>query len=300
MRNTVLSQVTGDVALDALLDSIVDAVILIDEGGIIRRFNKGAERIFGYGRDEALGRNVAMLMPAEHATRHDGYLAQYRETGEARIIGIGREVVARRKDGTELPVVLSVGVLEILGERFFVGNIHDLTVEARLRQLATVDQLTGAFNRGHCLELAAREFNRQRRHGGSIAVLLLDIDRFKSVNDTFGHATGDLALKGFTDACRGDLRDVDIFGRIGGEEFLLILPEADRTQAELVAERLRRATEDIVLPNPDGETFGFTVSIGIACVEPSDEAIENAIRRADAALYRAKAAGRNRVEFRAG
>jgi sigma-B regulation protein RsbU (phosphoserine phosphatase) len=126
----------------AILDTIIDGVIVIDEVGTIRLFNPAAERLFGYSREEALGRNVKMLMPSPDRERHDGYLARYRETGVRKIIGIGREVVGQRKNGSTFPFYLSIGELRQDGERLFVGIVHDLTrrkqAESKLMILSRV------------------------------------------------------------------------------------------------------------------------------------------------------------------
>jgi two-component system, LuxR family, sensor kinase FixL len=123
----------------------VDAIIVIDERGLIEAFNPGAERMFGYRAEEVLGRNVNVLMPAPYRGEHDGYMGRYLATGEARIIGIGREVSAQRKDGSTIPVHLSVGEMSLEGQRKFTGILHDLTarvhVEAQLREQAALVRL---------------------------------------------------------------------------------------------------------------------------------------------------------------
>ncbi|HYG89736.1 MAG TPA: sensor domain-containing diguanylate cyclase [Azospirillum sp.] len=163
-----------------------------------------------------------------------------------------------------------------------------------LRHIATVDPLTGAWNRRHFLELANRELERARRHHRPLCVLMLDVDHFKRINDTYGHAIGDAALVALVAACRGALRGSDLLGRLGGEEFAVLLPETDAKNACEVAERLRYAISAIALPLPAG-LVGMTASIGVAAADPADASMERPLIRADEALYRAKAEGRNRV-----
>ncbi len=145
-QNSDLAQLRNSEArLRSVVESAVDGIIVIDAAGIVEAFNQGAERLFGYGASEVIGRNVSMLMPSPYREEHDGYLARYLRTGEARIIGIGREVTARRKDGTTFPVQLSVGEMSVAGGRKFTGIIHDLSarvrVEAQLREQAALVRL---------------------------------------------------------------------------------------------------------------------------------------------------------------
>jgi PAS domain S-box-containing protein len=120
--------------LRALVDSAVDGIIVIDAGGHIETFNPAAERLFGYREDEVVGRNVNVLMPTPYREEHDGYLSRYQRTGEARIIGIGREVTGLRRDGTTFPLHLSVGEMTVGSERKFTGIIHDLSERIRLEE----------------------------------------------------------------------------------------------------------------------------------------------------------------------
>jgi PAS domain S-box-containing protein len=120
--------------LQSIIDSAVDAIIVIDANGRVESFNRGAERLFGYPAAEVIGRNVSILMPSPDREQHDHYLARYLTTGEAKIIGIGREVIGRRRDGTGVPVHLSVGEMSIGGERKFTGMLHDLSSRVRLEE----------------------------------------------------------------------------------------------------------------------------------------------------------------------
>jgi diguanylate cyclase (GGDEF)-like protein len=164
-----------------------------------------------------------------------------------------------------------------------------------LRLIATVDVLTGLYTRRHILELGGREEERWRRHGGHLSLALIDIDHFKKVNDTYGHASGDEVLKRFAEVCRETFRQIDFIGRFGGEEFLVVLPDTGMDDACAIAERLRLHTEseNIVLQKAG---IRITASIGVSEMTPADASLEQAVSRADAALYRAKNNGRNRVE----
>jgi diguanylate cyclase (GGDEF)-like protein len=171
---------------------------------------------------------------------------------------------------------------------------------AEFKDLATRDSLTGVANLRHFLHLSTLELDHAQRMGRPLAVLGLDIDHFKRINDTYGHAVGDQALKVFADTCRHGLRDPDILGRCGGEEFSVTLPNTNAEGAHVLAERLRQQVESIALPLDSGETLRFTVSIGIAAYDGLTDtpslSIASLQQQADAALYRAKHQGRNRVE----
>ncbi len=153
-----------------------------------------------------------------------------------------------------------------------------------MRELAVRDELTGAYNRRFLMETMAREHARAGRLGGSFAVCLIDVDHFKTVNDTLGHPAGDEVLKVVAAVAARGLRATDVFGRFGGEEFLVVLPDTDRAGALLAAERIRAAVA--------AETQ-VTVTIGVA--ESAKDDVAAVLARADKALYRGKAAGRNRV-----
>jgi diguanylate cyclase (GGDEF)-like protein len=168
---------------------------------------------------------------------------------------------------------------------------------AELYEEATRDELTHISNRRHVMLMARHEAQRARRTGRRLTLLLFDIDRFKRVNDTLGHERGDEVLRCVTETCAKELRASDLFGRIGGDEFLIVLPESEPEEAQLVAERLRTTVEsrcaraDLAAP--------LTISIGFASVAPDehpvDELVTTALARADDALYQAKQRGRNQV-----
>lgn len=166
---------------------------------------------------------------------------------------------------------------------------------ARLNRLATLDALTGVWNRRRFLDLAEAELGRARRYGRQLGVFLLDLDRFKTINDTHGHAAGDEVLRAVVKRTREALRASDHIARFGGEEFVVLLPETDGDGTTIVAERVRAslAAAPVVV---DGRPIPITASIGIAWWLPGEASMEATLRRADLALHAAKQAGRNRVQ----
>lgn len=166
--------------------------------------------------------------------------------------------------------------------------------EERLRHMATVDDLTRIFNRRHFMALAANEMDLALRYRCPFSVLLLDVDRFKAINDKHGHLTGDRVLQALARCCRGLIRRHDILARFGGEEFVFLLPRTAVPDAAALAERIRSSLAREPVPCSGGPIH-FTVSIGVATFTESTETLEDVLRAADQALYQAKARGRNRV-----
>lgn len=163
-----------------------------------------------------------------------------------------------------------------------------------LERLATTDPLTGVYNRRYLMDFAIKEFLRSQRYAHLFSVLQMDIDYFKKINDTYGHAVGDEVLKAFTVTCQEALRESDVLGRIGGEEFSIILPETKKEGALVVAERIRRSIAELKV-DVNAQGIHFTVSIGVTILRQDDSGIEAVLRRGDEALYLAKNGGRNKV-----
>jgi len=187
--------------------------------------------------------------------------------------------------------------LRFAGDDALLAAIVDVTAQRHAREdllvQATRDALTGVFNRRYVENVLSKEVERAGRHGRPLAVAILDADNFKRINDTRGHQTGDEVLRAITERCRNTLRSHDVFGRYGGEEFVIVFPETNLDEAGLVAERLRAAVADEPFKVGD-DTLGVTVSIGLAAYTPGHD-MDKLLQRADAALYTAKQNGRNLV-----
>ena len=186
------------------------------------------------------------------------------------------------------------------GEMYaLLGMSTDMTerkhLEDEMLRLATTDDLTRLSNRRHFLERAESTLSRSRRYNEPLALLMCDIDFFKNINDTFGHAVGDQALCKVADIIRGSLRDTDLAGRIGGEEFAILLVQTELDSAHDVADRLRRSIEAAPIDLDDGQHILLTISIGIATPSYPMETLATLLQHADQALYAAKRQGRKRV-----
>jgi diguanylate cyclase (GGDEF)-like protein/PAS domain S-box-containing protein len=208
----------------------------------------------------------------------------------------------KKRSGQEFWAELSARIVELDGQRCSLVGIFDVTaqkdLEQKLRTLATRDSLTGATNRRYFVELGQHERERARRSGAPLALCLFDADHFKRVNDNYGHVAGDHVLTAIAQSAQSALRGSDVLGRLGGEEFAILLPETDLAGAKLVAERVRSAVAAAEVPNgdsPDQAPIRITISLGVAELR-ADEALESLLKRADRALYAAKDLGRDRVQ----
>jgi diguanylate cyclase (GGDEF)-like protein/PAS domain S-box-containing protein len=257
----------------------------------IRFCNERAADLFETTVGEMLGAPVPRLHPDE-----DMHL-RFRETLERdhRVDAAGVEILTRR--GSCFYSLLNARLLPSGGERVAMLTLTDVTeqkrIEDQLRALATTDALTGALTRRHFFDLAELEWARSTRHRHPLCVALIDVDHFKTVNDRFGHGTGDEALRLVAATVRVGLRRHDLLGRYGGDELALLFPETPLEGAKQVSDRIRRAVAEISLVR--GELpVRLTISAGIVERRP-DESLEAACQRADTALYDAKDAGRDCV-----
>jgi diguanylate cyclase (GGDEF)-like protein len=276
------------------------AILVVSDGEVRLRASEGlrdpghletSDHVLGVVRD----REVRMLdLPDDVVV--DGLLVAFR----ARHVLVAPLVFKS--------VVLGVVVLAVGGQHRFDGRrliellrptlglaLNNAMAHERLQRLAAVDPLTDAYNRRFGLARLREEFSRAVRTGAPLGLVMLDIDRFKQVNDTYGHVVGDRVLRATAGACRRVLREGDVLVRYGGDELLAVLPGASRADAMEVAERLRRAAADMTVSD-GSQVIGVTLSAGVASSPEERVDAETAlVERADASLYEAKALGRNRV-----
>jgi diguanylate cyclase (GGDEF)-like protein len=176
----------------------------------------------------------------------------------------------------------------------FKAYIREKDAKEMVAYMANIDPLTKSLTRRHFFNIAESEFLRFRRYRRQLSMLVLDADHFKNINDTYGHYAGDLVLRNLSLVTMEQKRTQDTFGRLGGEEFGLLLPETNLEQAKVVAERIQKAWQQT--PSPvDDNVIHSTVSIGIAEAKPEDRSFEDVLRRADRMMYKAKEAGRNQI-----
>ncbi len=277
----------------AILDAASDAIITIDDRGIIQAQNRIAQIMFGVSGEDAIGRNISIIIPPPHREQHDGYLERYRRTGVRRMIGTTQQLEAMRADGEIFPVELSISEVRAGNKRLFTAIIRDITERKRLGDkiqiMAHYDQLTGLANRALFHDRLAQAIALARRRSGKVGLLYLDLDRFKPVNDNYGHAAGDMLLCAVAGRLREAMRASDTVARLGGDEFAVILAEISaRADANAVAEKLKFSLDEPY--RLDDVIVGVGASIGIA-VFPDDAAFgEELVKLADQDMYRRKQA----------
>ncbi|BCK87600.1 hypothetical protein MIZ01_1391 [Sideroxyarcus emersonii] len=282
-----------------LVESLSDWVWEVDEQGRYTYCSPRVKDMLGYDPEELLGKSPFDLMPsAEAAKVRDIFASHIAARKPLKCL----ENTNRHKNGHLLVLETSGTPIFDADGKFkgYRGIDRDITDRKRLEQeleyQAHTDVLTGLHNRRHFFELAEQELARSKRYGKQLSLLMLDVDQFKILNDTYGHHVGDLVLQKLSQICAQTLREIDIAGRIGGEEFAILLPETRSDHAQEVAERLRVAIAGATVPQESGGfPVQFTVSIGVTSLVAADTQIDEMLRRADVALYVAKEAGRNRV-----
>jgi diguanylate cyclase (GGDEF)-like protein/PAS domain S-box-containing protein len=290
--------------LSHAMTGTLDAVYITDDEGKILFVNPAFERLYQHPGASALGRPESMLWAGE-----DGQVAGSAPNWSG-------EVIHMRADGTEVPIWLSRSLLAEGRSRAWVCTARDITERRRieeslreanealersrqaLQELAIRDELTGLFNRRELVRLFIEEAARASRFKHRLSLVLIDVDHFKRVNDTYGHAAGDEVLRHLGRLLPENLRSIDRAARLGGEEFALLLPETDLAGAAVVAERLRRRVAEAPLDITSSGALlqvRLTISAGVAGGPGPTGSFSEMMTEADRALYRAKHSGRNRV-----
>ncbi|PLY16760.1 MAG: hypothetical protein C0631_02780 [Sedimenticola sp.] len=265
--------------------------IVIHINGVIVDCNHAVETLLGFKLEEVIGRNVLEFVAPDSVDKTRTQLA-YPVDGlfEIKVVNNRGEHLIVEARGTATPYKGDSTARVVV--------MRDITaskqLEQTLRILATTDSLTNILNRRQFHALATNEIRKASRLKHAVSLLVIDIDHFKRINDNFGHAVGDEVLKSVAVVCQGLLRDFDVFGRIGGEEFAVLLPGTDNLGAKNSAERLRSAVSSSVVAEGD-EEMAITVSIGIATLSEEISTLEALFKQADENLYEAKNDGRDRV-----
>jgi diguanylate cyclase (GGDEF)-like protein/PAS domain S-box-containing protein len=280
------------------------SIVITDVNGSIEYVNPKFTIVTGYILDDVRGKTPPQMFGSGETKSE--IIAEHTQT-----IRSGREwhgeMINHRKDGTAYweavsisPIIDSSGIIT-----HFVAVNEDITarkqdeekiqrLNAGLEQLAMTDYLTNLYNRRYFMQRGTEEFKRARRNNQPLALLMIDIDHFKKVNDIYGHEVGDMTLQQVAAVLKSSLREIDILGRMGGEEFAVLLPNISMREAAILAERVRKNIAGTPVEIP-GASLIITISIGVAVLTDELSGIDNVLKNADVAMYQAKRYGGNRV-----
>ena len=274
-------------------------MLMVDAQGLITLTNAQTDSMFGYAGGELIGRSIQELIPAALGAQHARHVQHYMQQPVERKMGEGRTLCGRHRLGHDFRVEIGLTPIASDEGRYVIASIVDITTrvehEHRINQLINFDPLTGLPNRNLLHERVSQAIHAATRTGGPVAILFLDLDLFKNINDTLGHSTGDQLLVEVGRRLRATVRESDTVGRIGGDEFVLVLPATDATLAAATAAKL---VEALSLPCQIGlHALSATPSIGIAIYPEDGTDFEVLYQHADTAMYQVKKDGRNGFRF---
>jgi diguanylate cyclase (GGDEF)-like protein/PAS domain S-box-containing protein len=289
----------GERRLRATMNSVIDGILTVTEAGTVESANPAAARIFGYEAEQMIGRRLADLVGTAgplDLERAPTPVAITALPGQSLLEMVGR----RANDGATFPLELSVTELDLDGPRTFIVTLRDITARKEAADLvlyhATHDALTGLPNRALFGDRLTDALKHSARRGDMLAVLFLDLDRFKMINDTLGHGVGDALLVALSRRLRASVRDEDTVARMGGDEFIFIM--RGLKSADDAVKPAQKILEAIRPPfHINGQELYVTASIGIGLYPPDGLGADQLLRSADMALYRAKERGRNRLQL---
>lgn len=300
-KNALALLQDSETRVRAVLQNIEEGILTIDAKGKIITFNPAAERMFGYVQAEILGENLAVLLPELTDIRNLKNVTQARQHNQIDAMDeSGFELNAKRQDGSEFPAGVRVSAMQ-LGEQFnYICSLRDLTTqkadEQKILHLATHDALTGLPNRNLLLDRLEQAILQAQRHGMQLAVMFIDLDNFKNINDSLGHDVGDLLLKAVAKRLSECVRDDDTVARQGGDEFIVVLTNIyDANDAVFVANKiLQGMKKPYYIKDRELHT---NASIGIAIYPNDGNQAEMLLKNSDTAMYHAKDGGRNTYQF---
>ncbi|MGD8838485.1 MAG: EAL domain-containing protein [Gammaproteobacteria bacterium] len=297
-KEIILAQHTK---LEAFLESSIDALVQMDFDGHITGWNRQAEKIFGWSADEILDQRIEdTIIPVRYRAAHNKAMKRFLETGETTVMNTLVEIHALHRDGHEFPVELSLSVIDSPDLQEFNAYIRDISerkhAETVIWNQANFDSLTTLPNRNLFMQKLEHEMRSSDRSNQSMALLYIDIDRFKNVNDSLGHDMGDLLLIEISRRLKKNVREIDTVSRLSGDEFTIILGKIDDQLAvqPICQELLDALARPFQL---DNEKVFLTASIGVTFYPQDSKDIETLKRNADQAMYAAKTEGSNRYNF---
>lgn len=274
----------SELKFKSVIESAKDAIIVTDFQGSIIQWNQGAERIFGYAQEEILGSAIDSIIPR-----------RFPKADEQQTV----ELIGSRKDGSEFPLEMSLGSWETEKGVFFSSIIRDITErkisEEKINDLVYLDPLTGLPNRRLFHDRLSSLLEQSHKIETNFSLFYMDLDNFKMINDRFGHAIGDLFLKNVTERFEHHISSKDTLSRVGGDEFVLLLPHTEYGKAAGIAQKLVDALNEPF--QLEGEEIFTSLSVGISLYPSDGRECETLIKNADIAMYQAKAEGKNGYQF---
>jgi len=271
---------------ERVVQSAPNAIVAVDQQGKIVLVNSQAEKIFGYQATELVGRSIEVLVPERFRAGHLGYRSGFFAKPQTRAMGVGRDLFAVRKDGSEFPVEIGLNPIDTEQGMLILSAIVDITerkkAEEEIQRLASTDPLTGLANHRHLLEAFSREVERSGRTGRPVSLLLLDLDGLKKINDKYGHLVGSRALCRMASVLQQQCRLNDTAARHGGDEFAVILPDTEVGGAHNLARRIA----DCLASDPEQPTISF--SFGVASYPADGTTFDQILGKADVFLYEMK------------
>jgi diguanylate cyclase (GGDEF)-like protein/PAS domain S-box-containing protein len=286
--------------IHAVLDNVDEGIVTTSESGTIELFNPGAERLFGLRQEEAVGQHISLLMPEPYRNQYTTSVEHYLRTGKIHRVGMGLEVLGLRKNGETFPMDLRVSEFYQAKCRHLIGVTRDITqrkaTEEKILHMATHDTLTGLPNRNLVQDRIEQAIARAQRAASAFAILFVDLDQFKTINDSLGHTIGDQLLQMVAERIVLCLRDEDTVSRQGGDEFIVLLGHISNPQdAAVVA---RKILDTLCVPIVIGkQALSTSASIGIALYPADGKDVDTLLKNSDTAMYSAKESGRNRYQF---
>jgi len=279
-----------------LLNSVTDSIFVHDLDGTIIYVNEAAYATRGYTKEELLQMKVQDIEYQDEKSGDEVYGDNLANTKEqlSRKENAVIEVSHKTKEGKIIPIEITSRFIQDEGKNYLISIARDISrlkaMNENLKRMANTDSLTGIYNRHKFEEIYKTEIERVLRYKSPLSMIMVDIDHFKKVNDTYGHDVGDNVLKSMVEIVNKNIRNIDIFVRWGGEEFIIMCPETDSAKAAVLSEKLRDSIEKTKLDKVGNITCSFGVTSYV-----KNESEESFIKRLDSALYRAKDEGRNRV-----
>jgi len=299
-REVSASLADSEARIRAVLDSVDQGIMTVNARGVLETYNFAAERMFGYRPDEALGMSIDLLIPNACGESRDGCFEHLLQSGERTLFGVNREMTGRRRNGVAFPIEIHISKLVLKEQILFIAAVRDISerkaAEQRMLHLASHDALTGLANRTLLQDRVRQAIYRAARTDEHVGVLFLDLDHFKTINDSLGHHVGDRLLQTVAQRVKGCLREDDTVARQGGDEFIVVLPSVARFEdVGMVAGKILAAVSAPY--SIEGTELHTSASIGVS-VFPEDGAdVEALMRNADIAMYYAKSAGRSNYQF---